>query len=279
MITKPAAYTPADVELSLRQMRAAWRLMCAPSPEYIFQTDAGTDYIFSGRPIPFFNIALLNQLRISAADLRRLGESACRWAADRNVPWLFVVTVDNLIPGYDPTEVLEGCGLAPIMPLTGMLAEHVAPASRHPVGLQCTPPSTDAACAAILNINSAAYGMDLSAGKDVIGSVAFWRDHFPMVGHLADQPVSCASVVMAEGYRYVAMVATDPSQLRRGFADTVMRTALENAARVHGECPSVLHATAAGQRVYEQMGYRPISQQITFAEKRFLPPAHAHSPA
>jgi predicted acetyltransferase len=75
---------------------------------------------------------------------------------------------------------------------------------------------------------------------------------------------------MVDGHRYVALVATEPGYQRRGFADAAMRRALENAARVHGETPTVLHASAAGRPVYERMGYASISTHTLLTEKRFL---------
>jgi predicted GNAT family acetyltransferase len=75
---------------------------------------------------------------------------------------------------------------------------------------------------------------------------------------------------MVDGYRYVALVATDPSQQRRGYADAAMRGALQHAAVVHGERPTVLHATDAGRPIYERMGYRTISNHTIFMEKAFV---------
>lgn len=51
-------------------------------------------------------------------------------------------------------------------------------------------------------------------------------------------------VLMAGGYRYVALVAT---------------------AR-----PSLLHATDAGRPTYARMGYEPVASHTAFIEKRFL---------
>ena len=91
-----------------------------------------------------------------------------------------------------------------------------------------------------------------------------------MVGIAEGKPASSAAVLMVEGHRYVALVATDPGQQRRGFADATMRRALQNAAGVHGERPTVLHATDAGRPVYERMGYTTIANHTLFMEKRFL---------
>ncbi len=259
-----------DVDLSIRQFRDAWRMMCAASPGHELASTAGIEYSFSGLPIGFFNVALLTGRGVSGDALKAHGDHACRWAADKQVPWLFIVTDEALEAGTDAVEVLDGCGLAPIMPLTGMTAEHVSPATRVPEGLALTVPQDESDCSALLDINSRAYGMDLDAAKAVLGRPDFWTGHVPVLGTVGHTPVSSAAVMMVDGYRYVALVATDPAQQRRGYADAAMRQALQLAGQAHGARPTVLHATDAGRPVYQRMGYTTIATHTVFMEQRFL---------
>ncbi len=258
-----------DVTLSIRQMDGAWRLMCAGGPRPVVAATEGIQYIFSGVPVSFFNLALLTGSGLSAEALSARGRDACAWAAAQSVPWLLVVTHELLESGVDVAAALDACGLAVVMPMTGMLARTVAAAATVP-GLQLTVPQDDGGCAAIVDVNALAYGMDLEASKAAIGSRTFWRDQFPVLGVVDGKPVSSATVLMVDGHRYVALVATEPGQQRRGFADATMRRALENAARAHGETPTVLHASDAGRPVYERMGYASISTHTLLMEKRFL---------
>ena len=258
-----------DVSFSIRQIEGAWRLMCAGGPEPVAATTEGIQYIFSGVPIGFFNLALLTGSGLSGEVLGTRAREACAWAAAQSAPWFLVVTHEQLEPGIDAAATLDTCGLTAVMPLTGMRARAVAAAPTVP-GLQLTVPQSDNGCAAIVDINGLAYGMDLNASKAAIGSRTFWKDHFPVVGVADGKPVSSAAVLMVDGQRYVALVATDPGQQRRGFGDATMRRALENAASAHGEAPTVLHATDAGCPVYERMGYSKISTHTLFIEKRFL---------
>jgi GNAT superfamily N-acetyltransferase len=258
-----------DVALSIRQMDGAWRVMCAGGPRYVAAASAGVQYIFSGVPISFFNIAVLTGSGLSAEALSARGREACAWAAAHDVPWMLVVTHELLDPGVDAAATLDACGLAAVMPMTGMSARTVGAAAAVP-GLQLTEPQEDRGCAALLDVNGRAYGMDMEAGKAAIGSRAFWKDHFPVLGVSGGKPVSSAAVLMVDGLRYVALVATDPDHHRRGFADATMRQALANAATAHGEALTVLHATDAGRPVYERMGYAPISTHTLLMEKRFL---------
>jgi len=151
-----------------------------------------------------------------------------------------------------------------------MVAEHVSPPASLPPALVLRVPDDTVSLGSLVDINGAAYGMDLSAGKALIGTPSFWTGHFPVLARVDDAPVATAAVLMVEGLRYVALVATQPACQRRGYADAAMRQALEHSAAVHGHCTTVLHATDAGRPVYARMGYRSVSTHTLFMEKRFL---------
>lgn len=262
---------PVDlVELSIRQFVVAWRIFCEASPGRRIESAPGLEYAFCGVPIPFFNVGILTGREISGAELQGRARTACAWASEKNVPWLLVVTHEALANGLDATAELDACGLAPLMPLYGMLAGEVAPVVAMPEGLTLEVPASDAACADILDVNSAAYGMPLDAGKPVWGTRAFWKDHYPVLGRVDGQPACSSVVMMAEGHRYVALVATTPGQQRRGYADAAMRKSLELSANAHPGTPTFLHATQAGRPVYERMGYQVVATHTVFIEKRFL---------
>ena len=259
-----------NVDLSLQQFSGAWRLMCDGASDKRFAAADGIEYIFTGIPIGFFNVALLTERQgLSGAALAACGRAACAWAADKDVPWMLVVTREALTSGVDAASRLHGCGLSPMMALTAMVADHVDP-PRVPEGLQLTVPQDDAGCSALVDVNAVAYGMDLEASKSLLGTRAFWADHAPVLGLADRSPASCAGVMMVDGYRYVALVATDPGHQRRGYAEAAMRRALEVAASRYGEHPSVLHATDAGRPIYQRMGYTPIATHTVFMEDKYL---------
>jgi ribosomal protein S18 acetylase RimI-like enzyme len=257
------------VDLGIRQFCHAWRVLCAGGPRPAVAAGDGIEFVFSGLPIGFFNAALVTARGVSEGALMAKAQEACEWAADKGVPYLFVVTHEGLAADVDPAALLAG-SLAPVMPLTGMLAQRIAPAARVPEPVQLVEPDDDDACASMLDVNAVAYGMDLEAGKNALGRRAFWEGHVPVLGLADGKPVSSAAVFMVDGYRYVALVATDPSYQRRGYDEAAMRRALEVAAERHGDCPTVLHATDAGRPIYARMGYETISTHTLFMEQRFL---------
>jgi len=266
----PMEPSPDDVALSLSQLLGAWRLMCAGGPAVATGTHDGVDYVFSGVPIGFFNVALPGGADVTSDALADMATRATAWAAPHDVPWMFIVTHECLAPGVGAAAALESCHMVPVLPMTGMRASQLTDARGVPDGLTIGLADDDALCAASIDINARAYAMDLAASKSLIGTRSFWKDHVLAVGTADGAPAACAAVLLVDGHRYVALVATDPGAQRRGFADAVMRQALASAASRDGDRPTVLHATDAGRPVYERMGYAPISTHTIFMERRFL---------
>ena len=258
------------VALSLRQFSEAWRVMCCGGPRYARETADGLEYTFSGIPVGFFNIGLLTASGISAEALAQHAQDATAWAADKDVPWLLVITEQTLAPGVDAAAVLDASGFGSVMPLTGMVARRITPPTRIASSLELTVPQAENELGTRFDRNSIAYGVDLAAGKALMAQPAFWNGHVPALGLADAKPASCAAVLMVDGLRYVALVATDPAQQRRGYAEATMRHALDVARERHGDVASVLHATEAGRPVYERMGYERIASHTVFMETRFL---------
>lgn len=258
-----------EVELSLRQFAAAWRALCSHAPRYRTLSAPDAEYVFSGVPIPFFNASISTGSDLTGTALWRQARAARDWAAESSVPWVFVVTDQCLAPGIDAVAALDEVGFVPVMPLTGMLAEHVA-APRPVEGLDLTRSREDADCRSVLDVNSLAYGMPLGEGKDVWGRQAFWKDHYLVLGKCGGEPASSSAVLIVDGYRYVNFVATAPDKQRRGYADAAMRHSLELARMDHGDLPTFLHATEAGRPVYERMSYRAVAYHTLFLDKVFL---------
>jgi GNAT superfamily N-acetyltransferase len=259
-----------SIDLSLRQFCGAWNVLCEAVPQAVLAEADGLAFAFSGLPIGFFNAAFVTARDVSADGLAAKGRDARDWAADKGVPYLVVVTHETLAPGVDAAAVLAGCGLAPVMPLTGMVAREITPATRGTEGLELVVPDDEPRCRAILDVNAVAYGMDLEAGKPALGRPAFWDGHVPVLGLADGKPVSSSAVWMIDGYRYVALVATDPAYQRRGYAEAAMRRSLEVAAERHGALTSVLHATDAGRPIYARMGYEPVTSHTLFMDQQFL---------
>jgi GNAT superfamily N-acetyltransferase len=265
------------VALSISQFIDAWRIFGRACPGSRVESAAGVDYMFTGLPIAFFNVAVPTGGPLSAAMLDTAARGAMQWTAGGpgssdpgGPPWLFIVTHEALEAGVDAAAVLDGCGLVPLLPLTGMAARRIAPIATVPDGLQLEVPEDDTGCGDIIDVNSAAYGLDLAASRPAFGRGAFWADQVGVLGRAGGAPVTSAAVLLAGGHRYVALVATHPAYQKRGFAEAAMRHALTEAAGKFGELPSFLHASDAGRPIYTRMGYEKVASHTCFIDKRLL---------
>jgi len=258
------------VSLSISQFLDAWRIFGRACPATKLLNAGGAEYIFTGLPIAFFNVAVVTAPQVSALALDAAARGAMQWAADKGAPWLFIVTHEALEPGVDAAATLAGCGLVPLLPLTGMIARSITPGGSAPGGLQLEAPDDDGGCCDIIDVNSSAYGMDLAASKPSLGRGSFWADHVAVLGRAGGAPATSAGVVLAGGHRYVLLVATHPSHQKKGFAEAAMRYALHLAAEKFGDRPTFLHATDAGRPIYARMGYEVTATHTCFIDKRLL---------
>jgi GNAT superfamily N-acetyltransferase len=258
------------VALSITQFLAAWGLFGDACPGARVENGDGVGYMFTGLPIPFFNVAVLTGPQLSRSELGSRARAAIEWASDTGAPWLFVVTHETLESDVDAAAVLGACELTPLLPMTGMVARHIAPVARASQDVELAVPQDDAGFAAMIDVNSAAYGMDLSPAKPAFGTSAFWTGHVPVLGRAGGTAATSAAVLMSGGHRYVGLVATDPGFRKRGLAEAAMRLALDVAAQRHGDLPTFLHATDAGRPIYARMGYQPVAAHTCFIEKRFM---------
>ncbi|MEJ1938734.1 GNAT family N-acetyltransferase, partial [Nostoc sp. NIES-2111] len=90
-----------------------------------------------------------------------------------------------------------------------------------------------------------------------------------MVGYVDGAAVSPASVIVLHNVLYVALVATAPDHRQRGYADAVMRHALQTAATEFDLHHAALDASVMGEPIYAAMGFSP-----TGTDWRVLMAAH-----
>lgn len=236
----------------------AWDALNHGSPRFESRRGGIVEVSWGGLPVIFFNLAVTVRTPSSAEEFEAAAADTCAWAAERGMPWLFAVcheTFGDLLP--EAGRVLERLGLVPMMRLTGMAADRVAPPQSLPGCAFRT--EADARIPDVaLRMNEAAYQMPLGEpGSLAMEQPGWWAapDRMVTVLEAGGQPASCAAVVNVGGLRYVALVATHPEMRRKGYADAAMRDALARSLAAGIGPRTYLHATEAGRPVYERMGY------------------------
>jgi GNAT superfamily N-acetyltransferase len=109
-----------------------------------------------------------------------------------------------------------------------------------------------------IDINMKAYGLPSEVTESVLATGGYFADpsrDYAYVAYVDDEQVSTTTVILLDGWLYVALVATAPGHRNKGYAEAVMRHALEQACAATGVTKTSLDATDAGAPLYAQMGY------------------------
>ena len=110
-----------------------------------------------------------------------------------------------------------------------------------------------------IDLNCVAYDIPIEQGRSVVEELSFWREHaYGYVAYDGERPVTTATGIVADDSIFLFLVATHPEQQRRGYADAVIRHALNAASAATGIKRTSLQATDAGRPVYARLGYREV---------------------
>ena len=231
----------------------AWKLLVGRMPDSTIEHAEGVASMFAHVPLPFLNLSAGDQPATDAAEfqvLLRTGKARMTKCAQASM----LCVAEEWVPeGWQ--EHLAEAGMGYVMNLTGMATERLLPARRPAPAMEIRRVTDVATATDLAGINGAAYGMpDEMFG--CISNMHLWHDDsFGFVGYVDGRAVTAAAAFPVAGTVYVAFVATVPDQHGKGYADAVMRHAIEQGQRAMGFSKIALHASDMGRPVYEAMGF------------------------
>ncbi len=251
---------------SLYQFISVWRLLAKPFPQADLSDKPGLAISWAGIPFVFYNTLFLTEQLSDARVLKdRVHEAAGYMRSQQDPGWL-VVCLDNL-SGSAREELTTITGqekLSPL-PMTGM-AGNILPLEEplHP-SLRFVPISEEATIIDFVDMNCISYDIPIQSGRSIVGEHTLWDEHaFGFVAYEDNQPVATATAIVNEDCLLLFLVATMPVARRKGYADAVIRRALNTAYEATGIRRTVLHATDAGYPVYLHMGYHPTGKFVGY---------------
>jgi GNAT superfamily N-acetyltransferase len=233
------------------------------------QSDGGSIRQFGGLEaawvhslMPINNATYLAGPVASEVDMRARFASAVEDAAPRQQPWAFFL-YEPYTASLSPEQVAAAAaefGLANIMGVEVMTGDAGAlqPPRRSLPELEFRRVNSREDCWIVFDINIRCYDMPPFMTDSIVEANAYYKDpqrEFGFVAYADGVPASTASVIELDGWLYVALVATEPGQRQKGYAEAVMRHALTVAAAELGVSRTALDASAMGAPLYLQMGY------------------------
>ena len=112
---------------------------------------------------------------------------------------------------------------------------------------------------------SVAFKIPFAVAVEIYGGQNIWQTGFTgYVGYLDGNPVSTTAIMIAAGVIGIYAVGTLPGHQRRGYAEAIMRHAVEQARKTSGIERTVLQSSQAGLPLYVKLGYRSVTEFQVF---------------
>ncbi|HLI85411.1 MAG TPA: GNAT family N-acetyltransferase [Bryobacteraceae bacterium] len=256
-----------DFECVADNLRESFRVLAESRNQGEVRELRGVSIASANVTFQMFNAAFLSTPVLSEADLEQRILLAATHFRQRARPWAYWVCEDWLEDRARKRamRLFERHGLRHTVNLPGMLAERLLPPVKPPAPLEIrrveNGPVREAFCA----IGSLCFNVPLAWFSEVFDAKPVWNRFVAYVGYSGGEPVTSAAVVMGAGAAGVYNVATLPNRQRKGYGETVVRHALEEVRREYGIERTILQSTPAGYRLYERMGYRPVTRVAVYS--------------
>lgn len=247
---------------SLHQFISTWKLLAKPFPQADLSDRPGLSISWANIPFVFYNTLFLTEQLSDAPTLKdRMQEARNYMRASENPGWL-VVCLDNLSGAaqQELTKIAEQERFVPL-PMVGMSGDILPLEVKPQPSLRFVRIGDRATIADFADLNCIGYDLPIHTGRSLINEHTFWHEHaYGFVAYEGNQSVSTATAIVNEDFLLLFLVATLPEARRKGYADAVIRHALNTAYEATGIRRTVLHASDSGSPVYLRMGYRPTAK-------------------
>ncbi len=245
---------------SMEHFASMWRVLVGEYSGATIEDRPGLSIRRNATPFPFWHAVFLMEPIARSEQLAvRLHEAATYMRANdpSGLLWISEEYLSTVALRDIPSIAVEE-GLELALRATGMAGE-IFPlgVTPHPL-LRIERITTEQQLLDYAEINCEAYGFQVESGSSLLAKSSLWKDtYFAYMGYEGGRPVSGASAVINDGIVFLALVATRPEAQRKGYAEAVVRHALQAAYEASGLTRSILHASDAGFPVYRRLGYQP----------------------
>ncbi|WP_225413587.1 GNAT family N-acetyltransferase [Stigmatella hybrida] len=253
----------ADVLESNTLFHEAWKFYARACPKGEIVQQPGVLIAACHVPWSIMNIAFQPEPEGTEAGLTGALDAAAGYFTPRGLAWMFALAWDWLPPPLRSraTGLCDQRGLALAMESVGMVAEQLAPPVRPLPALDLRFVTDAKGAQHIADIHAAAYGASLDTARQSLAIPALFQgESRGYLGYEKGQYVASTAVLRLGNVAYIGYVATRPDFQGKGYAEALIRLALQDAKRLWGLERTALHATLAGFPVYQRLGYREVTR-------------------
>ncbi len=256
-----------EVIESMEQFASAWKVFVGESPNADIVDRPGFSIRWNATSFPFWHAVFITERMPDAKALApRIHEASdyMRMKSEVGLLWLCEDYLEG--PARESLQsIVTKEKLEPALTATGMAGEILPLTCLSNPALRVERVTETDQLIAYADINSEAYGFPIEWARSGLGDSQLWKTAFySYLGYEGNRPVSAASAVVNDGIIFLALVATRPDAQHKGYAEVVVRHALQAAHEATGLTRTVLHATDAGLPVYRRVGYRTTCKILAY---------------
>jgi GNAT superfamily N-acetyltransferase len=257
-----------DVSDNLRQ---SFRALADARPGGDVLELPGISIASLGVSFQMFNAAFVSAPVETQSELEERLRTARSYFDSRGLDWALWTCEDWLTPvvrrKLSRTCEMHGLRLSSEMP--GMAADRIQPPQRRLPELEVRRVETEASLNDFRAIGSNCFHVPIVWFSEVFDERVASRQAFVCwVGYRDGTPVATAASVASDGVLGIYNVATSPEYRKCGYAEAITRYTIDAALRQGDARRFVLQSTAAGQRLYERMGFRPVTRVLVYNSAR-----------
>ncbi len=245
-----------------RNLREAMQCYACCSPQGEVRQVAGAVIASSGIDYSVFNSLMFTSHVETVAELDAgIAHAEVHFKA-RGLGWSVWVCEDLLAPTVQKAAraYFANRRMKVVAQPPGMYADRIWPRERQPAKMEIRRVDNDRTRFDFADVASVVFALPFAIAERIYVPESTWRSKMTgWVGYESERAVSIVSAVVSGGAVGIYSLATVPHYQRHGYAETLMRHALEAAHRETGIEKSVLQTTRAGIGLYKRMGYRPVT--------------------
>ncbi|HYZ87271.1 MAG TPA: GNAT family N-acetyltransferase [Bryobacteraceae bacterium] len=257
-------------EAAEANLRAAMRCYARCTPLGEVREHPGLVLTSSGVNFSVFNSAMLTAPVKTPQELELRIATAKVYFRQRGLQWSFWVCVellDSQTRRYLP-DLFRRANLRMVAEPPGLVAEELAAPVRPLPDLDILPILDSRTRCDFALLSNQVFRLPMPIASAIYAPESTWNG--PMtgyIGYLYGDPVSILATVVSDGVIGIYSVGTVGAYQRHGFAERLVRHAIEDQAPRNGSCRSALQSTEAGLRLYRKLGYRQATQFAIFVDE------------
>jgi GNAT superfamily N-acetyltransferase len=231
----------------------------------------GVLIISSGIAFPMFNAAFHLAPAMGSVDEleRRIAIARVHFNV-RGLRWCYWVCEDRLQRSVArrTREIFGRHDMHMAMSSPGMVTDELPPPARALPDLEIRRVAGEPSRLAFAHIMSVAFGIPFAVANEVYGTGNIWRTGFTgYVGYLDGTPVASTAIVIEAGVIGIYAVGTLPGYQRRGYAEALLRYAVDRARAESALERLVLQSSQAGLPLYLKLGFRKVTEFQVFVSE------------